>query len=481
MQMIWKRGPFGPALALVAVAAVLLVSLMGCAGRTDMEAGADEPTYVEATVGDIEDVVTATGNVTPEREVALVFDVAGTVVEVAVERGDAAHAGQVLARLDDDDLQDAVEQAEQSLRTAQANLERVRTPPTEAEIAAAEAAVASARANLNRLYEEPTESERRQAQLEVDSAKNQLWSQQATRDAVCGREGRGATEADCDSAEAAVLNAEVGVQQAELKQQMMDEPPKASDVAQAQSQVDQAQANLRNLLEQPRPKDIAVQEAQVEEAELNLVQTKETLADATLVAPFDGTVAAVNVEEGERVSGSAPAVVFVDDGQLWVHAPVDEMDVARVREGQDVHLSFTSLGDETVDGRVTDVAVVGTETAGGMAYEVKIVLSETTAPVKLGMTVDVEIVVERAEDAVLVPNQAITEDREQGVYFVNKRTPTEPQRVEVELGLRSDTYSQVVSGIEEGDQVQLIVPTQNGDEDRPGGRRPFGGPPGGGR
>jgi HlyD family secretion protein len=482
MKEIWRRDLLVRALIFVSVAALLLVPLAGCSERADAETKDAEPTYVKVTVGDIEDIVTATGNVAPQREVALTFDVMGTVTEVAVEEGDAVEAGQMLARLDDGDLQDAVKRAKQSLRTAQTNLDRARTPATEAEIAAAQASVASAKASLAKLYEEPTALERRQAKLDVDSAKDQLWSKQAQRDAVCGRVGRGGTEADCDSAEAAVLMAEVAVQQAEVRQQILDEPPKAADVAQAQAQVDQAEANLQKLLEQPRAEDIAVQEAQVAEAELNLAQAKEALTDAVLVAPFAGTITDVNAEEGERTSSSTPAMLLADNGHLQVSAQIDEMDVARVREGQDVRLSFAALDDETLEGQVTDVAVAGTETSGGMAYDVEIVLSEANTPVKLGMTADVEVVVERAENVVLVPNQAITEERERGLYFVTKKTPTGSQRVQVELGLRSETYSQVLSGVEEGDQVQLIVATQSGDaeeQQRPG--MPFGGHPGGGR
>jgi len=524
MKEIWNRVTVGKAVLLIVLGAVLLVPLAGCSGQADAKATTDaEPIYVEVHMGDIEDIITATGDVAAEKTAALNFEMGGSVTEVAVEEGDEVQAGQVLARLDDGDLQDAVERAKISLRTAQINLERARKPASNAEILAAEASVSSAKASLARLYEgptelerqrakldidsakaslaklyeEPTELERQQAKLAVDSAKNQLWSTQANRDSVAG--SKYSSSASKDSAEASVLSAEVAVQRAQVNQQMLDEPPRDADVAQAQAQVDQAQvrqqildepptdsdvaqaqaqvdqaeANLKKLLEQPYAEDIAIQEAQVEQAQLNLTQAEEALSDALLAAPFEGIITSVNVEIGESASSSAPAITLVDDGQLQVDAQVDEMDIARVSEGQTVRLSFAALDNQVVNGEIANVAMAGTQTSAGVGYDVEIALSETDLPVRLGMTADVEIIVDQAEDAILVPNQAITEEREKGLCFVTKKTALGSQRVQVELGLRAETYSQVLSGVEEGDQVQLIVATQGSEKEQAGNGMPF--------
>jgi multidrug efflux pump subunit AcrA (membrane-fusion protein) len=87
------------------------------------------------------------------------------------------------------------------------------------------------------------------------------------------------------------------------------------------------------------------------------------------------------------------------------------------------------------------------------------------------MTANVDIAVARAEDALLVPNRAITADREAGRYYVTRLLPDgTTQRLEVRIGLRDGSQTQVVEGLAEGDRVVLPeIPTQGQDQQLPGG------------
>jgi HlyD family secretion protein len=111
---------------------------------------------------------------------------------------------------------------------------------------------------------------------------------------------------------------------------------------------------------------------------------------------------------------------------------------------------------------------------GAVAYAVEIGFDPGDLPVRLGMTADVDIVVASAKDVLLVPNRAIEADREAGRYYVTRqRSGGTTERIEVHIGLRNETNTQIVEGLEEGDLVVLPqVPTQTQSQQ-------FGGPGGG--
>ena len=157
--------------------------------RTQAEVVAERPEGINTEfVGrsDIEATISATGSVEAERTEQIAFGAAGEVVEVLVSEDDIIQFGQVLAKLDTDDLETSVRQAQAALQVSEAQLIKARTKPRADEIAAAEAAIESAKAQLWALYEGPTDEQRRLAKLAIDQAKNSLWGAQANRDAIKG-------------------------------------------------------------------------------------------------------------------------------------------------------------------------------------------------------------------------------------------------------------------------------------------------------
>ena len=106
----------------------------------------------------IDAVVSATGNLTPERSQALAFGASGRVAEVLVAEGQSVEAGQPLARLDTDDLELSLEQSKASLAVSEANLVRARQAPSEEELASAQAAVTAAEAALAGLRQGPSDT-----------------------------------------------------------------------------------------------------------------------------------------------------------------------------------------------------------------------------------------------------------------------------------------------------------------------------------
>ncbi|MCG2768776.1 MAG: efflux RND transporter periplasmic adaptor subunit [Chloroflexota bacterium] len=448
-------------IALIAV--VAFVGLTYLRGQPTAQAKESEVLTVKVKRGSVEESISATGNVVASSQATLVFETSGQVDEILVDEGETVGGGQVLIRLDDTALQEQVSRAEASLSTAQARLDQAKRPATEAELAAYEAAVTSARASLSALLDDPTETETRSAQLSIEAARNQLYGMQAQRDSTANNSR--STSGAVDAAEAQVLSAEVSVQQALLAAEKLWESPTEQSITMAQSQVDQAEAQLAQMLERPKAEDVALTKAQYDESALALALAKDALDDAVLTAPFSGTVLQVSVSVGDWASPGMPAVVVADTDVLILDVNVDELDIAEIAEGQMARLTFEALPKEDVVGTVVHIAPSSKNVSGAVAYLVEISFEPGDLPVRLGMTTNVDIVTSRVEDVLVVPNQAIESDREAGRYYVTRLvSPENVERIEVEIGLRDEYTTQILSGVDEGD-VLLMPQIQGGSDD----------------
>lgn len=408
---------------------------------------------VQVERGPIVETISSVGTVAATTEAAMAFTTSGRVDEVLVSEGQAVVAGQALIQLDRADLQYQADLAAASLATAQASLAQTQKPASDAEIASAQAALASAQASLDELLAGPTDYDLQNAQLTVDSAKNQLWSYQAQRDATAG--SRAASDAQKDAAEAQVLVAEVAVQQAELALQELSDGPTDTQVAAARAQVAQAQAQLSALQDQPSPEAVNLAQAQVDEAALALSNAQDALDDATLTAPFDGTILSIDVEPGEWVTASVAVAQIAGTSGEWLEVMLDEADVPQVAEGQAATITFDALPDTPVEGTVTEVAPIATTTSGGTAYRTRIAFDGADLGVRLGMNATAEIVISQVDDALLIPTRALESDREAGRYYVTRQTATGTERIEVQVGLRDEDNVQITSGLDEGDTLVL--------------------------
>ncbi len=431
-------------------------------------APADEPQQEreEAVVerGSLLALVNATGTILPEAQTTLSFKSPGRVAQVLAKEGQHVHAGDLLARLDTSDLEYgvaqaelAVEQARLALASAQAQLLRAQRGPAAYDIAAAEAALKSAQASYRRLMDGPTKEEVRVARANLDQAQASLDQAQQAYDQVADRPDVGMLPQALQLKQATIA---LEVAQANFDLTMRD--PSAAEVASARSAVAQAQAALDRLHEGVKEEDLLVAQVGVEQAQLqvdqsqvSLEQAQHQLAGTTLTAPHDGTITLVGVREGE-MSGGQPAFVLTDLSNYHVDVTVDEIDIGRLALGQPATLTLDALPDETLRGEVDRIAETAQIDAGIVTYLVSVHLAPTEALLRAGMTANVEIVTEQREDVLLVPNRFVRIDRNTGQTFVDKAAGATVQPVEIQIGLRDETVSEVLAGLEEGDVVVLV-------------------------
>jgi HlyD family secretion protein len=420
----------------------------------------------EATVvrGDLVAMVNTTGNILPEEQTTLSFKSPGRVAEVLVEEGQFVRAGEVLARLDTTDLEfavtqaeSAVQQAELSLASAQNQLLRVQRAPADYDIAAAQAAVDSARASYQKLLDGPSAEEIQVARTSLEQAEAAMKQAQLAYDRVA------------DRPEVAMLPQSLQLEQATIAYkaakasfELTLREPSAAERSAALSAIAQAEAGLARLQEGVADEDLfaaqlAVEQAElgVQQAKLSLEQAQHQLEDTVLTAPHDGTITQVGVKAGE-LSGGQPAFALMDLSRYHIDITVDEIDIGRVVEGQPVTVTLDALPGETLTGQIDQIADTAQLDSGVVTYRVTIDLDPTAAPLRVGMTTNVDIVTERREHVLLVPNRYVRVDRTTGKAYVDRATGDQVQPIEIQIGLRDESFSEVLAGLHEGDTVVLI-------------------------
>ncbi len=508
----------------VIIGIIILALLGGGAyfsfGRATL-APAEAPVAAAAPVT-ASNAVVAEAKVVPSRSATLSLSSGGIVAEVLVKEGDQVTAGQVLARLDDSDLQLKLEKAQVDLKQAQADqqalvrgataeqiaeakariaqaqgeYQRAAGSVTKADIAAARDTLAAAQARLAALQAGHTgardaEMALQQAQTQLQARRDQLsaaktdaellmqqrvneltkaqsayatakhnWDyvQQTGRDpsqvTIDPQSGKKShlklddkqkqqyadayvqAEAAMHSAEAAVRQAQVdydaarqaeasGVQAAEQEvasaQAKLDALHTGGDAQQlaaaraevasaqaelnrltgasrsgaleaAQANVAIAEAGLAKLTADPDVSALAQAAAAVARAELAVKEAQHAIVETTLTAPFDGTIAALDLKVREYVAPGTPVVRLADSSAWQIEtADLTELNVANIRAGTPATISFDALPGVSLAGTVTHVKGFGENRQGDIVYTVTVAPDQWDARLRWNMTASVSI------------------------------------------------------------------------------------------
>jgi len=349
--------------------------------------------------GDIVLTVEVNGNLEMPRKADLSFGVSGTVKEVLVDEGDRVTKGQTLARLDARSLELNVAAAEAQYEIAQINLMKTIYPH----------------------YTKTWGVDLPGVWLALEEAEKSLKDAQALLD-----QGK--------TAEAQVLLGSV--------QENLDKAKGKSLFAAWQL-----------------PWSVRMLELQVDVARANLDAAKVNLEKAVIVAPFDGVITRVNISEGKEVTSMTlanPAISMVDPGEILMRGFIDELDISKVKVGQQANIVLDALPDKDVKGRVSFISPVGSVQAGVVVYDTTITLENPDDELRDGMSAIAEIVIQRKDNVLLIPNKAIRGTARNPTVVVLTQGQTEERQIS--LGLSDGVNTEVVSGLKEGEIILLPPP-----------------------
>ncbi|MFO7742293.1 MAG: efflux RND transporter periplasmic adaptor subunit [Anaerolineae bacterium] len=447
--------------------------------------------------GDMLVVVSSSGHVRAAERVELSFPVSGRVAQIPIEVGDRVEAGETLARLDGERLSLEIERAKANLASAEARLTRLRrgtqteeVEAVRANLRAAEARVSAAVAERDRLARGPGAAQIAAAEAEVASAltaqkKAEDWHEttlecrtfkiskgdpiklpsgevipapESIEREICPLLGAPEEQARyrLEAANEALEAARTRLQ--EMKDGASESQLRAveANVTSAAANRDAARAQLEITLEGATDEQIAAAEAGVEQARSSVKQAELALEQTVLKAPFDGTVAAVDIAIGSQASAGLPVVTLVDASRFHVNVSVDEMEIGQLATGQTARLTFGALSNTVVTGTIERIAEDAGLDRGVITYDVRIDLVPTDAPIRVDMTTNATVVVDELNDVLKIPAWAVRVDRDTGGYFVHRRTGDGLERVDVRLGVRYEGVAQVLDGLSEGEEIVRI-------------------------
>ena len=209
----------------------------------------------------------------------------------------------------------------------------------------------------------------------------------------------------------------------------------------------------------------------VQNAQLSLQSAQEALDSYTITSPISGTVIEKNLKAGDQLNGgdSGAMAVIYDLSQLELQMDVSELDIGQIQPGQTVEITAEALPGQTFTGVVEKVSVNGTTTDGFTTYPVTILLSEY-GDLNPGMNVSADIIMERSENALCVPAEAVNSDGTvlvagEGAFAEDGVTIADPSKIEsrpVTLGRGNQDYVEITSGLEEGETVLLPIQSTGG-------------------
>ena len=196
-------------------------------------------------------------------------------------------------------------------------------------------------------------------------------------------------------------------------------------------------------------------------AEISMQNLQDTMNNYTITAPISGTIIEKDAKVGDAVKTGDTLCIVYDLSYLEMSINVDELQISSISVGQQVQITADAVPDKTYVGTVTRVSMKGASNGGTTTYPVSIRIDDTDG-LRPGMNANAEIVVAEANNALVVPNAAVV----RGSYvLVTKDSPSAANAdtameapegfvyVPVKTGVSDDDYTQIVSGIQEGDTI----------------------------
>jgi HlyD family secretion protein len=331
--------------------------------------------------------ITALGTLLPAQQLKLGFTTGGLVQAVEVQVGAEVKAGALLAELDTTDLSLVVQEVEDALAVSQALLDQAQANPREQEVAIAQAEYQAALARYEQIEAGASQEEVITALAALRKVELALQQAQAAYDEISWLEdvvGMPQT--------LALQQATLDYEAARAQYDRLKRLPTQAVLREAQAQVSRAEAQLALAQVPPRMEDVAVAEAQVQQARTALARANLALAHSELLAPFDGTISAVYLHTGEWAAPGAPVVEILDTtGWLVETRNVGELNIGRVRVGQEAIVRVMAFGGEKLRGRVIAISPIAVVQQGDTTYTVMIQLEPTDLNLRPGMNVEAEI------------------------------------------------------------------------------------------
>ena len=231
-----------------------------------------------------------------------------------------------------------------------------------------------------------------------------------------------------------------------------------SNINTAKATVSSAEVGLQKTKDQlalkkagPTQENIALYSAKVRQAQTKVSLLNNRIQESVLKSPGSGQITDINKRAGEVVQASESVLGFLAQGNFQVEVDIYEEDIVDVKVGNHVRISVPAFEDDVLMGRVVSIDPAEKMISGVVYYEVTVELIDEKEGIKPGMTADIVIESEKKENVLTIPRRAVKRKNGDKVVSVLKGKDIEERQVEI--GLEGDEYTEIISGLSEGEEV----------------------------
>ncbi|MFO7806871.1 MAG: HlyD family efflux transporter periplasmic adaptor subunit [Candidatus Moraniibacteriota bacterium] len=429
------------------IALILAVlAALGIAGYFLLRQNEKEGYITEkAERGDVEKNVSITGSIVSEKPVGLNFESPGRVKEIKISTGEEVAEGEIVAVLDDEILSKQLEKArlalEKALADSQTNKDKIRE--------------AEEKLDNSEDYLEAVEDHQEElvkaAELDYENAVAYYEDTLDYYNEIVEESGENSSVAK--KAKSSLTQAENSKEKA--KQALkISKKSKNLNVVSAENSVDLAEESLESVESDYASKS---RDSSVQSARANYEIAKKKMEDASLKSPVNGVVSKINYEEGEVVGNSAMenfGEVITKD--YIVEADIPESDISEISMGQKARVNLDAFSDDKeLDAEVIDIDPASTVVQDVVYYKTRLKFNADKFNIKEGMTADIEILMDKSNNVIKIPERA-TREKEGSIFvdvFDENRNIVERKIV---TGLDGDQgYVEIKEGLKEGEEVIL--------------------------
>lgn len=350
----------------------------------------------------IEQYINVSTKVTANNEVSVLPKVSGTVKKVNVNLGDTVKAGDILFEIDDTSMRIAADQAAASLASAQAGYDM----------------------NIGATLENSV----KQLQASADSL--QIQYDDLLRD----------------------LENTKALYEAGSKSKL-ELDTLQSGVDKLKLQLDTTKENLRLTKEKTIDGTKKSAQAGLQQAKLSYENAQTLLGYTKVKAEIDGVISACNVTQGSMASPQSPAMTIVNTDRLKFAFSISDDYINKVSVGSKAYITVTSASETPYEGTVAYISPAANSST--MMYPVEIYIDKTDYLIKPGMFASLKLVIDRRENTVSVPLNAVLErGGDKFIYVVDEKNVAHKKKVDT--GIQNDENIEIVSGVQNGEKVVVV-------------------------
>lgn len=459
---------------------ITLLIISGCNSASSAKQPSEE-TVISVDVAKVQNELIATGNVysgviKPNEEIKLIPKLSGTVVELPVEVGDRVEKGQVLLKLDDKDLQNAVKKAEAAESAALASISSAEAGH-QSSVVQSESGVVQARSGMVQAQNGLVQAKDAVAKAEnaVKVAQNAIndnklsleKAQVALNDAQTNYdrmkklyEGSLISKADLEKSESALKTAKANVNSIKIAGKNAE-----TSLANAKKTLNTAKQTYTNTTKsyQAASEGYSKAQEQVEIAQstatiqaseetwkqrqVDVEVAKDQLNNTIITSPIDGIIGFRYTDVGEQVSPQSPALVVVNLDKVNVLTYIPATEINNVKQGDKVQVKAISINEVTY-GTVKTISPLD---ENGKGYPVEVEIDNPDLTLKSGMVVDLQFITDDATEGKLIPTSAVLE--EDGKSYVYVVEDHHPKRQDIEVKEKKGSMVMVSSGLNDEDLV----------------------------